>query len=88
MNMYLWRGKDAWELVIGNTPQEAAEAMNKYFEYTNIKPSELELYDQINETRLYYYGYIDPRDQKDITYPHPALFKWTYGFQHPIFEQN
>jgi hypothetical protein len=85
--MYIWRGKDAWELVTGNTPKQAAEAMNKYFEYANFDPSELELYNQISETRSYYYAYIDPHNE-DITYPHPGLFKYVYGFQHPIFKQK
>jgi hypothetical protein len=88
MNVYVWKGKDAWELATGNTPEEAAEALRKYFTYSDFDPSELELYDEIEETRSYYYGYVDPRNEKDITYPHPDLFLYTYGFQHPVFEQD
>lgn len=84
MKVYVWKGKDAWELATGDTSEQAAESLGKYFTYSKFDSEDLELYDELEgETRSYHYGYIDPRNG-NLTCPDPDQFLHVYGFQHPL----
>lgn len=86
MNLYILKHPDykVYELATGNTPGEAAEAMNQYFLGNGLKtdPSELEKYGEVECDHPVYWGYYDPRTG-ELVYPCPLTFRSAYGFPHP-----
>lgn len=86
MNLYAWKGENVWELVVGETKEEARDVMELYFE-EETQPEELEFVGKVDENQSYYYGHVNRRSNNFVQ-PCQKLFQDVFGFRYPEKNTN
>jgi hypothetical protein len=90
VNLYFLKRNNyvVYELATGNTPAEAAKALERFFGWDmKVDPSELEIFGQVDTNQPIYWGYYDPRTNQ-LGFPCPRTFELEYGFPHPGIEKE